>query len=43
MILNKLLGGEPPRDVPEKIGVVPGEVVAIGVWLMMFWVVYQAI
>ena len=40
--LKQAARGRAAAHLPEKIGVVLGEVVAIGVWLMMFWVVYHA-
>jgi len=43
MLLDRLVTRDPPRDMPEKIGDAVGEVIAIGVWLMMFWVIYQAL
>jgi hypothetical protein len=43
MFLYKLIGGDPPRDTSEKIGGAIGDVIGIGIWLMMFWVVWQAI
>ena len=43
MFLYKLIGGDPPRDTSEKIGGAIGDVIGIGIWLMMFWVVWKAI